>query len=59
MEVTEDSHEEFIHDQLFETSNGNPFRGSHWHKVKNVEIKHKILAMIVIFVISLGKDFFI
>ena len=51
MEVTEDSCEEFIHDQLFETSNNNSFRGSHWLKVKNVEIKHKILAMIVIFVI--------
>ena len=32
MEVTEDSREEFIHDQLIETSNDNPFRGSYWHK---------------------------
>ena len=51
MEVTEDSREEFINDQLIETSNDNPFRGSYWHKVKNLEIKHKILAMVVIFVI--------
>ena len=29
MEVTEDSREEFIHDQLIETSNDNPFRGSY------------------------------
>ena len=32
MEVTEDSREDFIHDQLIETSNDNPFRGSYWHK---------------------------
>ena len=51
MEVTEDSREEFIHDQLIETSNDNPYRGSNWHKVKNLEIKHKILAMVVMFVI--------
>ena len=51
MEVTEDSPEEFIHDQFIETFNDNPFQGSYWHKVKNVEIKNKILAMIIIFVI--------
>ena len=32
MEVTEDSLEEFIHDQLIDTSNDNPFRESYWHK---------------------------
>ena len=32
MEVTEDSREDFIHDQLIETSNDNPFLGSYWHK---------------------------